>query len=136
MERELDLKIHSLSALSHQLAIKEQEEKNEVVEMVREIGRGEVREMGDGKLEELERINEINHQTIQQEKKRREEERNKTQEQENNKKRCVICLEAPPSLLFFPCRHVVCCEDCGVLAEIRDCPICRKKIDDKMKIFM
>jgi hypothetical protein len=41
---------------------------------------------------------------------------------------CHICFDKPKSVLFFPCRHFVCCGDCAVkLAEHppRTCPMCR-----------
>lgn len=42
---------------------------------------------------------------------------------------CVVCMERPRAVLFFPCRHLVCCQDCAVqlLARParRKCPVCR-----------
>jgi len=44
--------------------------------------------------------------------------------------RCVICLEAPVTVMLMPCRHAVLCEDCAVpmLSGTADCPICRTQI--------
>lgn len=43
---------------------------------------------------------------------------------------CVICLDLPPSIVFCPCGHYVCCEDCSsqLLKSKGSCPICRSVI--------
>eukprot|EP01001_Neometanema_parovale_P005200 NODE_1821_length_1594_cov_83.384092_g1734_i0.p1 GENE.NODE_1821_length_1594_cov_83.384092_g1734_i0~~NODE_1821_length_1594_cov_83.384092_g1734_i0.p1 ORF type:complete len:442 (-),score=61.23 NODE_1821_length_1594_cov_83.384092_g1734_i0:160-1485(-) len=39
---------------------------------------------------------------------------------------CVICMEAPRCMLFRPCSHSVCCEDCS--RKVKKCPICNQLI--------
>ena len=57
----------------------------------------------------------------------------------NNKlksnKLCIICLENPKTILFYPCNHLVCCKMCGKDGRIKKCPVCNKKIDKKMTVF-
>ena len=47
---------------------------------------------------------------------------------------CVICLEAEKAVLFEKCKHVVSCEACS--RQISECPLCRKKITRKVKVFL
>ena len=46
---------------------------------------------------------------------------------------CVVCLESTKQVLFLPCRHVACCLSCS--KALVDCPACRAKIFEKIKIF-
>jgi len=57
-----------------------------------------------------------------------------TTETGNGNMKCVICLEKDKCFLFLPCRHVSCCEDCS--NKVNQCPICRNRIDSKLKIFL
>jgi len=42
-------------------------------------------------------------------------------------KHCVICYsDKPPSMLFLPCRHLLCCPSCA--SAISTCPLCRGPI--------
>ena len=45
-----------------------------------------------------------------------------------------ICLEAEKAVLFEKCKHVVACEACA--RQISECPLCRKKITRKVKVFL
>lgn len=40
---------------------------------------------------------------------------------------CVVCLDAPPGIVFCPCGHYVCCEECSshLLKTKGGCPMCR-----------
>ena len=55
-------------------------------------------------------------------------------DKENIDVRCVICLENNKNYLFLPCKHLACCENCS--KNIKNCPICRKKIDSTLKIYI
>lgn len=45
---------------------------------------------------------------------------------------CVICLDHPPTSVFYPCRHRCCCTSCGELVEKSKmtCPLCRARISE------
>ena len=47
---------------------------------------------------------------------------------------CKICMDEEVGVLFLPCRHLVCCEDCG--AAVKHCPICRTLIVGTVKPFL
>ena len=47
---------------------------------------------------------------------------------------CKICLTAEMNILFLPCAHLVSCEDCTL--QIANCPLCRRRIDSTLKIFI
>lgn len=49
---------------------------------------------------------------------------------------CSICIENTPNLLFDPCGHIVCCLNCGNNENIINCPICRTRIQKKIKAFI
>ncbi|XP_078082206.1 E3 ubiquitin-protein ligase LRSAM1 [Mustelus asterias] len=46
---------------------------------------------------------------------------------------CVVCLERESQMIFLPCGHVCCCQTCG--AELRTCPLCRKDIEQKIRMY-
>ena len=47
---------------------------------------------------------------------------------------CAICMEndAPRSVLFSPCNHLVACAACA--PKLRECPLCRAAIKSRIKI--
>ena len=48
-----------------------------------------------------------------------------------NGKMCIVCMDAPRSIIFKPCNHLVACESCSKeLCSRYDskCPLCRKNI--------
>ena len=57
-------------------------------------------------------------------------------EQVNNQLLCCVCLQVRAStILFYPCRHARCCQDCSEqVANL--CPICRSTITDRIPIFI
>ena len=57
----------------------------------------------------------------------------KKQEKEKEKKICVVCHVEPSNYAFFPCGHQRLCQKCAL--SVVTCPICRKYIDMKAKIF-
>jgi hypothetical protein len=49
---------------------------------------------------------------------------------------CAICLDAPQTIAFEPCKHVVVCEQCSRKPGLTHCPICRARISDRHRAFM
>lgn len=43
---------------------------------------------------------------------------------------CVICFEVTRLLVFVPCGHVCCCEQCS--AGVNQCPLCRAGVEGKL----
>lgn len=48
-----------------------------------------------------------------------------------NQTLCVICMEETVSIVFLPCGHLACCEECA--PAIKKCPICRKFVRGTVK---
>ena len=48
---------------------------------------------------------------------------------------CVICRENPKSVLLMNCRHLCVCSDCGHLAVLVHCPLCREIITERINVF-
>ncbi|ETN75540.1 hypothetical protein NECAME_03730 [Necator americanus] len=48
---------------------------------------------------------------------------------------CCICLATKPCVLFLPCRHMVICDSCHAESKIAECPACRTRVGDSMKVF-
>jgi hypothetical protein len=46
---------------------------------------------------------------------------------------CVVCDDAQRSTALVPCGHVCCCGECAV--DLRQCPICREAIRERLKLF-
>ena len=51
----------------------------------------------------------------------------------NEMDNCIICMSVPRQYAFIPCGHFLCCGQCQ--KEIMACPVCKKKIVDRLKIF-
>ncbi len=50
---------------------------------------------------------------------------------------CVICISAAATHAFLPCGHRSVCEQCAKKFKAGNpCPICKKPIDDAIKIFL
>lgn len=47
---------------------------------------------------------------------------------------CKICLEEQISIVFLPCGHLACCENCA--PALRKCPICRAFIKGTVKTYL
>ena len=56
-------------------------------------------------------------------------------EQQDTEKACVICLEAPKTVLLLPCSHLCVCSNCSERAELETCPLCRNAIETMIKTF-
>ena len=46
---------------------------------------------------------------------------------------CVVCYGRRRAVAFTPCGHACACEQCA--GRLRDCPMCRKPITQKIRIF-
>ena len=46
---------------------------------------------------------------------------------------CKICLDMPVQSVLKPCGHSLMCWRCA--NEVRDCPVCRKRIDEVIRWF-
>ncbi|XP_025097688.1 baculoviral IAP repeat-containing protein 7-like [Pomacea canaliculata] len=51
-----------------------------------------------------------------------------------DKQLCKICMERDVEVIFYPCRHLVCCATCG--AAVTTCPVCRHQIESVDKVFL
>ncbi|RWS27810.1 uncharacterized protein B4U80_05490 [Leptotrombidium deliense] len=49
---------------------------------------------------------------------------------------CSICNEVEKCILFLPCKHCCTCETCGLDNTLRQCPICRRIIKRREKIYI
>ena len=45
---------------------------------------------------------------------------------------CTICMAAPRTVLFLPCKHFICCAACAAELRSQDCPHCRQRIAQKV----
>lgn len=46
---------------------------------------------------------------------------------------CVVCLEQEAQMVFLPCGHVCCCQQC--CQPLRTCPLCRQDISQRLRIY-
>jgi len=53
----------------------------------------------------------------------------------NDDSLCVVCLEEKKTIVYLPCFHMCTCANCGMKELLTKCPICRKPIDCKQKVF-
>ena len=47
--------------------------------------------------------------------------------------KCKICIENKAIIVFVPCGHNRTCYECS--EKVIECPFCKKKIENKIKIF-
>ncbi|KFZ69146.1 E3 ubiquitin-protein ligase LRSAM1 [Podiceps cristatus] len=52
---------------------------------------------------------------------------------DKNKSECVVCMERETQMIFLPCGHVCCCQNC--CERLHTCPLCRKDIAQRIRIF-
>jgi hypothetical protein len=62
-----------------------------------------------------------------------EEEYDDIFEEKEDENLCCICFEEEKNMVFSPCGHICTCSECSAI--VNDCPICRKKIDQKIKVY-
>eukprot|EP00105_Crassostrea_gigas_P005344 XP_011418907.1 PREDICTED: E3 ubiquitin-protein ligase rififylin-like [Crassostrea gigas] len=46
---------------------------------------------------------------------------------------CKICLEEEARVVFDPCGHLCCCDDCS--KQLKACPMCRDDVQKSIKVF-
>nr|XP_039263332.1 titin-like [Styela clava] len=51
----------------------------------------------------------------------------------NESRECVVCRDRRIDTTFVPCGHLYCCEECS--NSLNHCPICRVRIDGKIKTY-
>lgn len=58
-------------------------------------------------------------------------------EDDEEEKICIVCFDRPKDTAFYRCGHVACCWECAntLKRTSSKCPVCRKPIEDCMKIF-
>lgn len=49
---------------------------------------------------------------------------------------CVICCSSKPTVTFYPCMHIVCCENCANVINNGKCPMCRTIIKDSHNVTL
>lgn len=47
---------------------------------------------------------------------------------------CSVCLENEKCILLVPCNHLCLCETCS--NHLNDCPLCKTRITNKLKVFL
>lgn len=48
---------------------------------------------------------------------------------------CVICMDRRCEVVFIPCGHMCCCQQC-TKKEIQDCPMCRSNVERTIKVII
>ena len=48
---------------------------------------------------------------------------------------CIVCQEREKSTLLMPCRHLCLCSVCSGREELRNCPLCRSEISDRIPVY-
>lgn len=48
---------------------------------------------------------------------------------------CMICEKDVNDCIFFPCMHLCCCHECYNIKKLNECPICKKKITNVIRIY-
>ena len=57
-------------------------------------------------------------------------------EQLRSQQTCKICMDESVSNYFLPCGHVVCCNTCAEKLLSRECPLCKRKIEQTMPLYL
>lgn len=71
---------------------------------------------------------------IRHDKKRKmENEDNNNNNNNSENDTCIICMELQRDILYLPCNHLACCSKCS--ESLKNCPVCRKIITNKIKVF-
>ena len=47
---------------------------------------------------------------------------------------CKVCMKDEVSILFDPCGHLATCTQCSL--KLNECPICRRKINKKIRAYV
>lgn len=59
-------------------------------------------------------------------------------DEEHAERYCVVCQDREKCILILPCKHLCLCSECNSLLRNynRQCPICRRRVQKTMKIFV
>ena len=49
---------------------------------------------------------------------------------------CKICMNAEICYVFDSCGHMVTCENCAINERLKNCPVCRKPIEKRIKTYI
>ncbi|GFS07462.1 baculoviral IAP repeat-containing protein 2 [Elysia marginata] len=49
---------------------------------------------------------------------------------------CKVCLVKPSQIVFLPCKHLCCCEQCAAKLHGKNCPICRERNLGYEKVYV
>ena len=49
---------------------------------------------------------------------------------------CVVCEDDKKQVVLLPCKHMCLCKACADFEKIKECPMCRTKIEDSMTVFI
>jgi hypothetical protein len=55
--------------------------------------------------------------------------------QEKEQRMCVICQEREKSVVLLPCRHMCLCAECALHDHLQQCPLCRRRIEDRISVY-
>lgn len=47
---------------------------------------------------------------------------------------CVVCMDRLANTVLFRCKHLVCCDVCGL--RLSHCPVCRQAVRDRLTVFV
>lgn len=53
---------------------------------------------------------------------------------------CIICIDRKPNVVFLPCRHLKCCDECSSLLAAQNenqllCPYCKGPVADTIIVY-
>lgn len=54
---------------------------------------------------------------------------------EDDERLCVVCEDAKKEIIILPCKHMCLCTKCANFELIKECPMCRGKVEDSMTVF-
>jgi hypothetical protein len=57
-------------------------------------------------------------------------------EKEKDGKLCAICQDRPKTIVLLPCNHMCLCRQCLDRKKWKECPICRKRVESNMEIYV
>jgi hypothetical protein len=54
-------------------------------------------------------------------------------EQAKQSRLCKICMEKEAIILFLPCAHILCCQECA--GSVHNCPVCQSVIQSRIRSY-
>jgi hypothetical protein len=49
---------------------------------------------------------------------------------------CVICEDGKKQVVILPCKHMCLCKACADFDKIKECPMCRTKVESSITVFI